>query len=215
MPSLKGSLVNTPLYLASTWRLIPSEARDPGRRAVQYLGVIRDLAINPAWIGLSDAGADCSTGLEWLGTHLDSLNCRLNDVLQDCLECFHAEQRPAVQIFAAPILPKAGIDGFCNLTVCPITLVIDPSRVDSSEWHKLVIHELAHGVAQSAGHGENFRQALAHLCLAYDLPEPPLVATLEDQAQPLRSWPPYTVRLATATLWHAPVGVLATPKFCL
>jgi hypothetical protein len=198
MAPLTGSLTHHSQYLAAAWQQKTMEATDSGVRAARYLQVMRDLAITPAWIGLSDYGADCSPALAWLGDHIDSLNRQLHSILLECLDCFHADQRPPVQIFAAPILPRAGIDGFCNLKVHPITLVVDPSRVDPQDWSHLVIHELAHSVTRSAGHGAEFRTALAHLCLALDLPEPPVNSSPEL----LRAWPPYRVSGQGTSFWH-------------
>ncbi len=197
MSSIRASLSADSLYLASSWQGMEGNPEDFGLKAARYLHIIRDLAVNPHWIGFSDRGADCSLACEWLGAHIGAVNSQLAVILQDGLACFHAEHRPETQIFAAPILPKAGIDGFCNLEVRPITLVVDPSRVMRPDWHKLVIHELAHGIAHSAGHGEGFRNALSHLCLAFDVPEPP---TCDPQL--LQIWPPYVPNHNSALFWH-------------
>jgi hypothetical protein len=197
MPALTGSLSTKPLYMATSWQSDRPENVGAGRKAAQYLNVIRDLAVNPYWIGLSDTGADCSFALEWIEIHIGAVNRELGHILQEGLNCFHANQRPDIQIFAAPILSRAGVDGFCNLGVQPITLIVDPSRVVRPDWPKLVIHELAHGIARSAGHGDLFSSALTHLCLAFDLPEPPA-----GSDELLRTWPPYSVNTNQANFWH-------------
>lgn len=200
MTSVTGPLTTQPLYLASYWRQDGVAEADNGLRAARYLQILRDLAINPYWIGLSEPGADCSAALEGLGAHISDLNCQVNTLLQDCLACFHRAQQPVVQIFAAPILPRVGIDGFCNLKVHPITLMVDPSRAVPADWHRLVIHEVAHGVARSAGHGDEFRAALAHLCLAFDLPAPPPEAVVHQ----VQTWPPYRPNCDRAHFWQQP-----------
>lgn len=197
MSSVKGPLSADSPYLASCWQGIERNGEEPGFRAARYLQIIRDLAVNPYWIGLSDQGVDCSQALKWIGHHVGEINHQLEAILQECLTCFHPDQRPETQIFAAPILSKAGIDGFCNLNVTPVTLIVDPGRVMCPDWYKLVIHEVAHGMANSAGHGEAFRNALAHLCLAFDLPEPPA-----DAPRLLQTWPPYLANTAPALFWH-------------
>lgn len=197
MSSIQGSLLADSLYLATSWQDQDGKIEDSGLKAARYLQIIRDLAINPHWIGLSDQGADCSLALEWLGAHIGTINYQLAVILQEGLACFHGGQRPEIQIFAAPILSKASIDGFCNLDVRPITLVVDPGRVKRSDWHKLVIHELAHGIAHSAGHGKAFQRALAHLCLALDFPEPPT-----SEPQLLKTWPPYVPSHNPDRFWH-------------
>ncbi len=125
--------------------------------------------------------------LTWVGRHIHHLNLQLAAILADVLNCFQPQFRPMVQIFAAPIAPKVQLDGFCNWQAQPITLVIDPSRVVQADWPHLVVHELAHAVACSAGHEAKFYQALSHLCLAQDLPLPP-ANSLESDV--LRYWPP-------------------------
>ena len=199
MAVVTGYLSRNALYLAQNWQGSGVAGADSGRKGVEYLRVIRDLAMNPAWIGISEQAADCSAALDWIGTHIGPVNRELHGILQECLSCFHASQRPAVQIFAAPILTKAGVDGFCNLEVQPVTLVVDPGRVIYSDWYKLVMHELAHGIARTAGHGEKFRLALAHLCLAFDLPPPPAV----DAGQRLQSWPPYGSHENQSGFWQS------------
>lgn len=197
MSSMTGRLSDNPLYLAAHWQFTPPKGPERARKAAQYLRVIRDLAINPQWVGLSDQGADCSSALDWIAAHIGTINRELNGILQEGLDCFHPEQRTDTQVFAAPILAKAGIDGFCNLSVRPVTLIVDPGRVLRTDWPKLVIHELAHSMARSAGHENNFRLALAHLCLAFDLPEPP-----SDAADLLQRWPPYRANGNRAKFWH-------------
>ena len=197
MSAIQGSLFADSLYLASSWQDRQGNTEDCGLKAARYLHIIRDLSVNPYWIGLCDQGSDCSLALEWLGAHIGTINYQLAVILQEGLACFHGGQRPEIQIFAAPILSKAGIDGFCNLDVTPITLVVDPGRVIRPDWHKLVIHELAHGIAHSAGHGEAFKGALAHLCLGLDFPEPPT-----SDPQLLQTWPPYVSSHDSARFWH-------------
>jgi hypothetical protein len=197
MSLLTGPLSMNPIYIAINWHDTPSENAETPRKSAQYLGVVRDLSINPYWVGLSEQGSDCSVALNWLASHIGSINRELDAILQDCLGCFHAGQRPEVQIFAAPILPRAGIDGFCNPDVQPVTLVVDPGRVARADWYRLVIHELAHAMAKSAGHGEPFRTALGHLCLAFDLPTPP-----DDSPDLLQIWPPYEANPHWAEFWH-------------
>jgi len=194
---LTGSLLINPMYIATHWQASASDPAAHPQTAAQYLRVVRDLSINPYWIGLSEQGADCSVALDWLARHIGPINRELDAILQEGLGCFHAGQRPDIQIFAAPLLPRAGIDGFCNPHVHPLTLMVDPGRVARVDWDKLVIHELAHAVAQSAGHGERFRASLAHLCLAYDLPTPP-----DHSLDLLQTWPPYATNPHWAKYWH-------------
>jgi len=171
---------------AGYWQQRPATGADPGLRASQYMTQLRDLAVQPRWIGLDHIADPPGVALTWIGHHIHQVNQQLNTILLDLLACFEPAQRPRVQIFAAPLVPQAGVDGFYNDGTVPITLMVDPGRIVPADWPSLVAHELAHGVAGASGHGAEFGRAIAHLCLAQDLPLPP--PTLNAEA--LRHWPP-------------------------
>ncbi|MFQ4138619.1 hypothetical protein PGN35_020125 [Nodosilinea sp. PGN35] len=185
-------------FQAVYWQRAPTGSPDPERRAAQYLGVLRDLAVEPRWISLAHVADPPGEALRWIGQHIHRVNQRLQTILSDLLGCFEPALSPHVQVFAAPIAPQAGVDGFCcgdrsslpgnALQGMPsaVTLMVDPGRIVAADWPGLVAHELAHGVAQRPGHGAEFSRAIAHLCLAQDLPLPP--PTLD--AETLRYWPP-------------------------
>ncbi|MBE9156303.1 hypothetical protein IQ265_05585 [Nodosilinea sp. LEGE 06152] len=180
-PSLSDQTVLPP----ATWQQAPAPGDDPLLRATQYLGLLRELAVQPSWISLDHIADPPGVALIWIGHHIHQVNQQLNAVLSDLLACFEAAQRPRVQIFAAPIATQAGVDGFCrdrSLT----TLMVDPGRIVPADWPGLVAHELAHAVAGASGHGAEFAQAIAHLCLAQDLPVPAPNA----DAETLSHWPP-------------------------
>lgn len=180
----------TALHQADYWRHPPGPDTDFPRRGTQYLGILRDLAVQPGWVSLAHIADPPGIALDSIGHHIHRINQRLHGLLDDLLGCFEPAQRPSVQIFAAPIASQAGVDGFCQHHTAPIALIVDPSRIVSADWPRLVAHELAHGVAgtqkHGEGHGETFRWAIAHLCLAQDLPLPP--PSLEANA--LSYWPP-------------------------
>lgn len=180
----------TALTQADLWQQSPQPATDLALRGAQYMGVLRDLAVQPEWVSLAEVADPPGAALLWIGQHIHRVNQRLNGILEDLLGCFEPAQRPQVQIFAAPIAPRAGVDGFCNRCTAPITLMVDPGRIVPADWPGLVAHELAHGVAglmaQEEGHGHGFGRAIAHLCLAQDLPLPPP----NLKADALRYWPP-------------------------
>jgi hypothetical protein len=176
-----------PSHRAEFWRQPPSGDADFALRATRYLGVLRDISLQPGWIGLNGSPTELTLAFNWIGQHIHQLNQRLHSLLQEGLACFEPEQLPPVQVLAAPILATVGIDGFCNLQVQPITLLIDPSRVVPPDWTNLVIHELAHALVRSAGHSTAFRDMLSFLCLAVDLPCPPPDAS---NLEVLRYWPP-------------------------
>lgn len=184
-------------YWASHWQRPPET--DALLWATQYLGVLRDLAPQPRWISLAHIADPPGEALQWIGRHGHRVNQRLGEILADLLDCFEVSCRPRVQILAAPIAPSAGVDGFystglsealrpgqADLAGLPITLMVDPGRIVAADWPGLVAHELAHSVAIAGGHGAEFRQAIAHLCLAQDLPLPPP----DLDAAALNAWPP-------------------------
>lgn len=190
------------VYQATYWQRAPASGADPVVRATQYLGLLRDLSVEPRWIALAHVADPPGEALSWIGQHIHRVNQQLNAILSDLLECFETVSSPDMQIFAAPIAPQAGVDGFCcdglspvesdfpngtpHERSAPITLIVDAGRIVPADWPGLVAHELAHAIARIPGHGVEFGRAIAHLCLAQDLPMPS--PQLDSEA--LRYWPP-------------------------
>ncbi|NJL48148.1 MAG: hypothetical protein HC929_12525 [Leptolyngbyaceae cyanobacterium SM2_5_2] len=184
--------------LAYAWQSPPALDADPVIRASQYLRVVRQLAPQFDWIAPAAEDQHLAV-LTWVGGHIHHLNRQLAVILADLLGCFQPHARPTVQVFAAPIAAKVGLDGFCNFHTQPITLVIDPSRVVRADWSHLVVHELAHAVARTGGHDDRFYQALSYLCLAQDLPPPP-PNSLDNGL--LRYWPPCRLFSRAERFWR-------------
>ncbi|NJL44991.1 MAG: hypothetical protein HC922_03070 [Leptolyngbyaceae cyanobacterium SM2_3_12] len=189
--------------LAKIWQTPPDLGADPVVRTAQYFRAMRDLAVKADWIALAETNPQPLLALTWIGQNIHRINQRLDDLLRDLLTCFNPNQRPQVQVFAAPIAPRARVDGFCNFSIQPITLIIDPSRILAADWLYLVAHELAHGVVATAGHGPLFHQAMVHLCLAHDLPLPP-PDCLETGV--LKYWPPYRANPQADEFWLGAAG---------
>jgi hypothetical protein len=173
--------------LAHPWQSPPPAHTDPVVRASQYFRLVRQLAPQANWVAMANPDHEHLAVLTWIGLHIHHLNQQLDEILVDLLSCFQPQQQPAVQLFAAPLALHVGVDGFCNLHTQPITLVIDPSRVVPADWPHLLVHELAHAIAGTAGHGLPFYQALSYLCVAQDLPLPPANSV---NGEVLRYWPP-------------------------
>ncbi len=184
-------LDQTASHLAAVWQR-PADI-EPVEWAIRYLGVLRDLAPQPRWISLTHIADPPGEALVWMGRSIHLVNRRLGEILEELLGCFEVNHRPRVQILAAPIAPQAGVDGFCccdrsgptGPVTVPTTLMVDPGRIVAADWPGLVAHELAHGMV-GAGHGAEFERAIAHLCLAQDLPLP--APDLDVDA--LKAWPP-------------------------
>lgn len=184
--------------LGRTWQTPPALGADAVLRTAEYFRMLRNLAVKADWIALAETNPQSLAALTWIGQHIHSVNRQFDEILRDLLACFNPSQRPLVQVFAAPITSKAGVDGFCNFHLRPITLIVDPSRILPADWPSLVAHELAHGVVSTAGHGSSFHQAIVHLCMANDLPLPP-PDCLETGI--LKYWPPCRVNPQAQEFW--------------
>jgi hypothetical protein len=191
-------------HLAQRWQQPAATDSDFDLNTVRYLEVVRDIALNPGWIGLDATITQPMQAFTWMGQHIYRLNQTLHHILEDGLACFEPGQLPPIQVLAVPILSTVGVDGFCNLQVQPMTLMIDPSRVVAADWPNLVAHELAHGLVRSAGHGPAFCDRLSFLCLAMDLPCPPPNGL---EAEVLRYWPPCRPNPDAQRFWLGGTGV--------
>lgn len=169
------------------WYGPPPPDCDPVVRASAYFRWVRQLSIQPSWIAIANPDDQHLAVQTWIGRHIHIVNQHLQTILDGLLAGIQPADRPAVQILAAPIAPRVGVDGFCNLQTQPMTLVVDPSRVVVADWPHLVAHELAHAIAQAAGHGPRFHQVLSHLCMAEGWPQPP-ADSLHNGV--LSYWPP-------------------------
>jgi hypothetical protein len=183
---------------AHPWLSDPEPDVDPVVRANDYLRWVRQRAIQADWIALTNAEDQHLATLMAIGTSIHQLNQRLHQMLDTLLLGLRPEERPRVQIVAAPIALKVGVDGFCNLQTSPITLIVDPSRILPADWLHLVVHELAHAVTQGVGHGSRFFQTLSTLCIAQDLPLPPSDSL---QRGVLPYWPPCRPNPGAEQFW--------------
>ncbi|NJM71096.1 MAG: hypothetical protein HC862_13160 [Scytonema sp. RU_4_4] len=123
----------------------------------------------------------------WIGENIHVVNEALRCCLEACHECFYPQMRPDTRIFAVPLAQTFGLDGLCNISITPITILIDAGRVTPENWLSIVAHEYVHAYLGSPGHGKDFAAVLSHLCLGLGLETPPE----QMDATSLRSWPPY------------------------
>jgi hypothetical protein len=165
-------------------------------RGLDYLYVMRGLALDPEMVDLMFDPNARSPICTWIGDRIDQVNASLQQCLQACHHCFHTADQPAIQIFAVPLASRFGIDGLCNLSTTPITLLIDVGRVMPQDWLALVAHEYAHAHAGSPGHHVEFARSLAHLCLGLAIASPP---TTENH---LRVHPPYRATSDPLAFWR-------------
>ncbi len=127
----------------------------------------------------------------WIGQHIDAINAELYRHLMACYGCFYAQNRPSIQVLAAPLSSGWGIDAQCNILAQPITILIDVGRVAHQDWLAIVAHEYAHAQVGHPGHNQEFLAILVHLCLGLGLEpphHPPGLSPAALEAE-LRSWP--------------------------
>lgn len=170
---------------------------DWGERGLAYLYQMRRLALDPDLIELVYDLERRAKVCQWIGQQIASVNAELSQCLLACQACFHPWQRPSIQIFAAPFSSRYGVDGLCNLTTMPLTILVDVGRVVPADWIALVAHEYAHAYLGVPGHHAEFGQVLAHLARGLGLSVPPLSA-------PESAWrtaPPYQRTANSLDFW--------------
>ncbi|MFP4134428.1 MAG: hypothetical protein ACLFQP_08090 [Halothece sp.] len=165
-----------------------------------YLQKMQQLALDPSLV-------DLRLPLEWeqrvyraIAQRISTINQELEGHLCCCQQCFYPEQRLTLQIFATPLAQHLNIDGFCNLKIQPVTILIDVGRIVYSDWLCAVAHEYAHAQVGVAGHHDTFLEILTHLCLGLGLPPPPPHGLQEAQ---LRNWPPCQPTADPLAFWLA------------
>ncbi|MEQ8960532.1 MAG: hypothetical protein RLP02_21850 [Coleofasciculus sp. C2-GNP5-27] len=159
---------------------------EPLVRGYEYLEAVRQLALEPRMVDISDNPRVRDRICTWIGYNIDTVNAELNSCLNACHDCFHPEMRRPIQIGAAPLAQEYGIDGFCNILLNPVTILIDVGRTAPQDWLGIVVHEYAHAYLGSPGHDRRFFDVLSHLCLGLGLQPPVWQPDLENY---LRNWP--------------------------
>lgn len=176
-----------PTIITPSWvGELTSLRSDPFVRGYEYLNGVRQLALEPDMVDISDNPIVRDRIYCWIGHHIDSINAELNACLEACHGCFHPELRRPMQIWAAPLAQEFGIDGFCNILIDPTVILIDVGRIAPQDWLSIVVHEYAHGHLDSPGHDQRFFQVLSHLCLGLGLEPPVWQSDIETY---LRNWP--------------------------
>lgn len=170
---------------------------DAYTRGVEYLRVMQTLVPEPAMVDVMSNLRDRTTICVWIGTHIWAVNEALQQCLLACHECFHVHQRRYITIYAVPLAQPYQLDGLCNISTNPTTILIDAGRVAPEHWLSIVAHEYAHAHLGSPGHDPRFARVLAHLCLGLGL-QPP---SAETEAG-LRSYPPYIPTSDPLAFWR-------------
>jgi hypothetical protein len=160
-------------------------------RGSEYLEAVRCLALMPSMVDVIEDRILRDRLCAWIGTYIDAINAELQACLEMCHACFHAPERRSIQILAAPLASRFGLDGSCNIESDPVTILIDVGRVAPSDWLKLVAHEYAHAHLGSPGHDRRFLAILEHLCLGLGMQPPSFSSEISvtEMAARLQNWP--------------------------
>ena len=199
---IEQAVAEHPATIAPT--KIPHTTSDSFQRGWEYLDRIRQLTPEPGMIELSDEISDRIRICTWIGDRINAINLELTDYLEACHQCFSPADRQNIQIFAAPLASRFGIDGLCNIFLDPIVIFIDVGRVASEHWLSLVVHEYAHAHLKSPGHDRRFLEVLTHLCLGIGLVPPVWSPEMDPEAiaSQLRNWPHCTPTSHPLDFWQ-------------
>jgi hypothetical protein len=165
-------------------------------KALAYLGFVQDFELEPGMVNFLEQ--ERAVAYPWLANQIDPINQQLQAHLQACQDCFFPENQRLVQIFAAPINPRLKIDGFCDIRANPITILVDPGRIEPRDWLGLVAHEYAHAITGTVGHSPKFAGILQHICIGLGLGLTSLELLTEKQ---LCSAPPCRQTLDPIAFW--------------
>lgn len=152
-------------------------------RGVDYLYGLRLGLAEPELISLMLHPLYRRVACGWIGTHIQALNAALLPLLVACHASVLPQLRPDVRLFAVPLSPQFGLDGFCCLhdsgagthsgppllPPAPISILLDLGVLEPPFWLSLVAHEYAHALVASSGHDLPFQRALSLLCRGLDL----------------------------------------------
>ncbi len=157
----------------------------------EYLKRVHQLALSVGMVELPDDINQRIRICAWIGGHIDALNADLQTCLDACHACFYPAERRPIQVLAAPLAQRFGIDGLCNISVEPIVILIDVGRVTRQNWLSIVVHEYAHAHLRAPGHDQRFLSVLSRLCLGLGLAVPlcDLETPLGQLEAQLRHWP--------------------------
>ena len=165
---------------------------------VEYLqrvsGFLPDPRMVDVMANIRDRVAICT----WIGSSTDAINLQLQSYVRACDECFQEVDRRSIQIFAIPLATAISLDGFCNISTIPTTILVDVGRVAPTDWLALVAHEYAHAHLGYPGHDLEYEKILNHLCLGLGFP----VRSSGDSSSSLHHWPPYRSIIDPLAFWR-------------
>jgi hypothetical protein len=168
------------------------------RAGVEYLAKIAPLLPDPHAIDVMANLRDRDRICTWIGKSIAVVNLQLQAQLNACADCFRPIDRRSIQIFAVPFANSMRLDGFCNITTTPTTILVDVGRVAPPDWLALVAHEYAHAHLGYPGHDREYLRVLGHLCLGLGLARPSFLP--DDRS--IHCWPPYSPTIDPLAWWR-------------
>lgn len=171
------------------------------RAGVDYLHRVSGFLPETGMVDVMDNIRDRDSICQWIGKSIEAVNLQLQIYLRACDECFNDIYRKPVQIFAVPFAASVPLDGFCNISVMPTTILVDVGRVTPDDWLALVAHEYAHAHLGYPGHDAEYAKVLNHLCLGLGLP----VRSSSDSNLSLQYWPPYRSITDPLAFWRGDI----------
>lgn len=163
-----------------------------------YLQQIRAVLPDPQMLDVMENLRDRVSICTWIGKQIDGVNLILQSHLNACHECFDPLDRRSIQILAVPFASSVRLDGFCNITSVPTTILVDVGRVSSADWLALVAHEYAHAHLGYPGHDREYAQVLSHLCLGLGFAQP----SFQPDDRSIYCWPPYSPAIDPLAWWR-------------
>jgi hypothetical protein len=178
--------------------VIASNQTQTYRAGVAYLQRVQLLLPDPQMIDVIDNLRDRDSIYLWIGDQIESVNRSLQVHLAACHDCFDLRDRKSIDIFAIPFASSVRLDGFCNITTVPTTILVDVGRVPPSDWLALVVHEYAHAHVGHPGHDREYAIVLSHLCLGLGFPQP----SINPNDRSLYYWPMYSPSIDPLAWWR-------------
>lgn len=178
--------------------MIASNQTQTYRNGVEYLQRVQLLLPEAHMIDVMENVRDRVVICNWIGAQIEVVNISLQAHLNACHDCFDPRDRKSIDIFAIPFASSVRLDGFCNITTTPTTILVDVGRVPSTDWLALVAHEYAHAHLGYPGHDRAYAEVLGHLCLGLGFPQPSIVPV--DRS--LHYWPMYSPSIDPLAWWR-------------
>ncbi|PSB55364.1 hypothetical protein [Chamaesiphon polymorphus] len=178
--------------------MISDDRTEAYRVGVEYIDKVCSLLPEPQMVDVMGNLRDRVAIYNWIGYQIEAVNNSLQTHVNTCHECFETIDRRSLQILAVPFAASVQLDGFCNINVRPMTILVDVGRVSPPDWLALVAHEYAHAHLGYPGHDLAYVKVLSHLCLGLGLPQPSL--TPDDRS--IYCWPPYSPAIDPLAWWR-------------